>query len=282
MNANLLFFQEHFVAIAGVLGLIVGSFLNVVILRLPVMLEREWAAQLPPPAPPPSASEPFNLLTPGSRCPVCHQPIRAWHNVPVLSFVLLRGKCAHCRTAISWRYPAIELLSGLLSAGLAAHFGPGWQGAASLLLAWTLIALAIIDLNTHLLPDLLTQPLLWAGLLINLNGTFVPLEAAVLGAAIGYLVLWSVYWIFKMLTGKEGMGYGDFKLLAALGAWLGWSMLLPIILLSSLAGAVIGVVLLVVRRHGRDVPIPFGPYLAIAGLIALVQGTSLLTALGWR
>lgn len=263
-------------AVAGLLGLCLGSFLNVVIHRLPRMMEREWQTQcceLRGEAPP--AAEPLTLATPRSRCPACGHPITALQNIPVLSYLVLRGRCAACRNPISPRYPLIEAFTGLVSAYLASHFGLSWQTAGALCLLWTLIALACIDLDTQLLPDSLTLPLLWLGLLFNLFGTYVDLASAVVGAMAGYLSLWSVYWLFKLATGKEGMGYGDFKLLAALGAWLGWQMLPAIILLSSLVGAFVGLGLIVFARHGRNIPIPFGPYLAAAGLIALLWGGSL-------
>lgn len=271
-----------FAPLAGLLGLVVGSFLNVVIHRLPRMMESQWAAQAAefegrevPAAPA------YNLWTPPSHCPSCKAPVRAWQNIPVVSYLALRGRCASCGEPISRRYPTVEALSGALSFWVAAHFGWGLAGASALLLVWTLIALSFIDTDTTLLPDSLTLPLLWMGLLLNVGGTFVPLRDAVLGAAAGYTVLWLVYWAFKLATGREGMGYGDFKLLAALGAWLGWGMLLPIVLLSSVTGALIGIGLLVAARHGRSVPIPFGPYLAIAGFVALLYGRNIAGALGW-
>jgi len=217
----------------------------------------------------------YNLMLPRSACPQCGHQITALENIPVLSYLWLRGRCSQCKTPISARYPIIELVTGLLSAGVIWRFGSGWMGLSSLLFLYALIALTFIDLDTQLLPDDITLPLLWAGLLLNVNHTFVPLHEAVLGAAAGYLALWSIYWLFKLVTGKEGMGYGDFKLLAALGAWMGWTMLPIIILLSSLVGAVVGICLIVLRRHGRNQPIPFGPYLAGAGLIALMHGEQL-------
>ncbi len=266
-------------AIAGLFGLCVGSFLNVVIHRLPQMMEREWHAQcadLRGEAAPEHA--PLTLATPRSRCPACGHRISAGENIPVISYLMLKGRCAGCGIAISPRYPVIEALSALLSAGLAIHFGPTWQGAGALLLLWSLIALTFIDFDTQLLPDSITLPLLWLGLLFNLFGTFTSLSAAVIGAMAGYLALWLVFWGFKLATGKEGMGYGDFKLLAALGAWLGWSLLPAIILLSSVVGAIVGISLIIFHRHGRNIPIPFGPYLAAAGLIALVWGDALTRA----
>jgi leader peptidase (prepilin peptidase)/N-methyltransferase len=271
-----------FAALAALLGLIVGSFLNVVIHRLPKMMEAEWAAQaaeIEGREAPPQAR--YNLLTPPSQCPSCGQRIGALQNIPVVSYLALRGRCRQCAAPISARYPAVEALTGALSWWVAAHFGWGLAGAGALLLTWTLVALSFIDADTTLLPDSMTLPLLWLGLLLNLHGTYAPLAEAVIGACAGYLVLWLVYWAFKLATGREGMGYGDFKLLAALGAWLGWTMLLPIVLISSVAGAIIGVGLLVLARRGRNVPIPFGPYLAIAGFIALLYGRPIAAAMGW-
>jgi leader peptidase (prepilin peptidase)/N-methyltransferase len=261
-------------AVAGLLGLCVGSFLNVVIHRLPKMMEREWQAQCAElrGEAPSTAGEPLSLARPRSRCPACGHPISALENIPLVSYLMLRGKCAGCGTGIPLRYPVVEAATGLLSAYAAWHFGPSLQAVGALLLAWALIALAAIDFDTQLLPDSITLPLLWAGLAFNLAGTYVPLEMAVLGAMAGYLSLWSIYWLFKLATGKEGMGYGDFKLLAALGAWLGWQMLPAIILLSSVVGAAVGLTLIVAVRHGRNVPIPFGPYLAAAGIIAAFWG----------
>ncbi|MDD2663508.1 MAG: A24 family peptidase [Dechloromonas sp.] len=263
---------------AGLLGLCVGSFLNVVIHRLPRMMEREWQAQCAElrGETPSTAEAPLSLSRPRSRCPHCGHPISALENIPLLSYLLiLRGKCSGCGQAISPRYPLVELLSGLLSAYAAWHFGPTLQAAGALLLIWALIALSFIDLDTQLLPDSITLPLLWLGLLFNLMRTYADIDGAVIGAMAGYLSLWSIFWLFKLATGKEGMGYGDFKLLAALGAWLGWSMLPVIVLLSSLVGAAAGIALIALARHGRNVPIPFGPYLAAAGIIALFWGQEL-------
>ena len=263
---------------AGLLGLCVGSFLNVVIHRLPRMMEREWQAQCAElrGETPSTAEAPLSLSRPRSRCPHCGHPISALENIPLLSYLLiLRGKCSGCGQAISPRYPLVELLSGLLSAYAAWHFGPTLQTAGALLLIWALIALSFIDLDTQLLPDSITLPLLWLGLLFNLMRTYADTDGAVIGAMAGYLSLWSIFWLFKLATGKEGMGYGDFKLLAALGAWLGWSMLPVIVLLSSLVGAAAGIALIALARHGRNVPIPFGPYLAAAGIIALFWGQEL-------
>jgi leader peptidase (prepilin peptidase) / N-methyltransferase len=260
----------------AVLGLLIGSFLNVVIHRLPKMMQRdsdnyvahESGKELP-------HQDSYNLMTPRSACPSCGHQISAAENIPVISWLALRGKCRACKTAIPARYPAVELLTAVLSGLLAWKLGTGVAGMSALLFAWLLIAMTFIDADTQLLPDDLTFPLMWAGLLVNLNGTFVPLQEAVIGAAAGYLVLWAIYWLFKLVTGKEGMGYGDFKLLAALGAWLGWTMLPTIILLSSLVGAVVGISLIVFTKRGRDNPIPFGPYLAAAGLIAMLYGAPL-------
>lgn len=264
-------------AMAGLLGLCVGSFLNVVIHRLPKMMERDWLAQcaelrgenVP-------ADAPLSLSRPRSRCPNCGHSISALENIPLISYLLiLRGKCSDCGMRISPRYPIIEALTGLMSAYAVWHFGPSTQAAGALLLIWALIALAAIDLDTQLLPDSITLPLVWLGLAFNLGMSYCDLPSAVIGAMAGYLSLWSVFWLFKLATGKEGMGYGDFKLLAALGAWLGWQMLPAIILLSSVVGTVVGITLIVAARHGRNVPIPFGPYLAAAGLIALFWGQTI-------
>jgi len=268
-----------FSTLAAVLGLFVGSFLNVVIHRLPRMLERDWqaqAAELRGEAPP--KTERFNLATPRSRCPHCGHLIGALENIPVLSYLLLRGRCRHCNAPIGVRYPVVELLSAALSGYAAWHFGFGLAAAGAMLFLWIMLALAFIDLDTQLLPDDLTLPLLWLGLAFNLFGTYTELSSAVIGAMAGYSSLWSVYWLFKLATGKEGMGYGDFKLLAAIGAWLGWQMLPLTILLSSLVGAMVGIALIVFARHGRSVPIPFGPYLAAAGALALFWGEAITRA----
>jgi leader peptidase (prepilin peptidase)/N-methyltransferase len=260
-------------------GLCVGSFLNVVIYRLPKIMERDWqvqCAELRGEEPP--KQETFNLALPRSRCPACAHPISALQNIPIASYLALRGKCSACGTRISPRYPLIEGLSGLAGAYAAWHFGFGLAAFAAMLFLWCMIALSFIDFDTQLLPDSITLPLLWAGLLLNLGGTFVDIGSAVVGAAAGYLVLWSVYWGFKIVTGKEGMGFGDFKLLAAVGAWLGWQMLPLVVLASSFVGAVFGISLMLIARHGRNVPIPFGPYLAVAGIIALFWGKPLTYA----
>ena len=270
---------------ALVFGLCVGSFLNVVIHRLPKMLDREWRSQCAELAAEGSPGlqlaaggrneTPYNLWTPRSACPGCGKQIPAKHNVPLVSWIALRGRCAACGAAISARYPIVELAGGLVGAYVALRFGPSLATLGAMLYCWSLIALTAIDLDTQLLPDDITLPLLWGGLLFNLGSAFVPLGSAVIGAAVGYLALWLVFWGFKLLTGKEGMGYGDFKLLAAIGAWLGWQMLPLVILLSSVVGAVVGIALMVFAGHGRDKPIPFGPYLAAAGVIALFWGAEI-------
>ena len=277
-----------FTATAAIVGLMVGSFLNVVIHRLPKMMQRDWneqaammledaeltdcAVRLREKSETPLR---YNLVFPRSGCPKCGHQIRAHENIPVLSYLVLRGKCSQCNNAISLRYPAVEAASGLVTGYIAWHFGFGMASVAAILFAWSLIALTMIDVDTQLLPDSITLPLLWIGLLANIPGTFTTLNSAVIGAVAGYLSLWSVYWLFKLVTGKEGMGFGDFKLLAAIGAWLGWKLLPMVILLSSLVGAVVGILLIVSQRQGRNVPIPFGPYLAAAGLIAMLWGADI-------
>lgn len=259
-------------------SLMIGSFLNVVIHRLPIMLEREWQTEYRSyfaPDEDTPAPERYNLMVPRSACPHCGHAITALENIPLLSWLWLKGRCRDCQAPISARYPLVELLTALLSVAVAMVITPGWGTLAALLLTWVLVALTFIDLDKMLLPDQLTLPLLWGGLLFNLAGGFVPLADAVIGAMAGYLVLWSLYWAFKLLTGKEGMGYGDFKLLAALGAWLGWQALPIILLLSSLVGAVIGISLIALQKHHQGKPIPFGPYLAIAGWIALLWGDTI-------
>ena len=257
-----------------VFGLLIGSFLNVVVYRLPLMLQRDWQSQarevleLPAAAP----ADTFNLILPNSCCPQCGHEIRPWENIPVISYLFLRGKCSNCKTPISKRYPLVELACGLLYGYVAWHFGFTWQAGAMLVLAWGLLAMSLIDVDHQLLPDVLVLPLLWLGLIVNYFGLFTSLEDALWGAIAGYLSLWSVYWLFKLITGKEGMGYGDFKLLAMLGAWGGWQILPLTILLSSLVGAVLGVIMLRMRGRDSSTPMPFGPYLAIAGWIALLWG----------
>ena len=275
-----------FIGTCLVLGLVVGSFLNVVIYRLPIMLDRQWreqcaelsadsaAATLPAGTP-----TRFNLVVPRSACPACRAPITALQNIPLLSWVLLRGRCANCGKAISARYPLVEALTGTLSALVAWKFGFGWAALAGMLLTWFLVALTFIDIDHQLLPDSLTLPLLWIGLLLSLwaaqaGGSPIPVDprSSLIGVMAGYVSLWSVYHLFRLLTGKEGMGYGDFKLFAALGAWLGWQMLLPIILIAAAAGAVVGVLLITIRRQNRSTPIPFGPFLAAAGWLMMMFG----------
>jgi leader peptidase (prepilin peptidase)/N-methyltransferase len=264
------------VAVSVLFGLLIGSFLNVVIHRLPIMMERDWRGQCAELAGVPAPTfEPLSLVSPRSRCPDCGRPVAALENIPILSYLLLKGRCKGCGKPISLRYPLVEAVTGLLFGFAAWRFGPSLAGAGAMLFVAAMVALTCIDFDTQLLPDDITLPLLWAGLLINLNGTFTSLTSAVAGAAAGYLALWSVYWLFKLATGKEGMGYGDFKLLAAIGAWLGWQLLPLVILLSSLVGAVVGIALIVLARHGRNVPIPFGPYLAAAGIIALFWGNQI-------
>jgi leader peptidase (prepilin peptidase)/N-methyltransferase len=265
------------VTVAVLFGLVAGSFLNVVIYRLPRMMDRQWRAECaelagtPAPAPAPA----YNLMVPRSACPHCGHGITALENIPIASYIALGGKCSSCKKAISSRYPIVEGLAGALSGYVAWRYGFSAAMFGALLFVGAMVALTFIDLDTFFLPDNITLPLLWAGLLLNTAGVFTDLRSAIFGAVAGYLALWSVYWVFKLVTGKEGMGYGDFKLLAAIGAWLGWKMLPLVILLSSLVGAVVGVCLIAFARHGRDVPIPFGPYLAAAGVIALFWGESL-------
>ena len=278
------------------LGLIIGSFLNVVIYRLPIMLEREWQSQAaavlssdaapisgvsPPVDAPPT--DPFTLSTPRSACPSCKAPIKAWQNIPVVSWLMLRGRCASCKTKISARYPVVELATGVLSAWAAWHFGFGWPAACALLITWSLIALTGIDIDHQLLPDNITLPLMWAGLVAAVAigpvvGAVLPVSVkdAVIGAAAGYVSLWLVFHAFRLVTGKEGMGYGDFKLFAALGAWLGWKLLPLVIILSAATGAVLGILMIVLRGRDRSAPMPFGPYLAAAGWIAMMYGDSLV------
>lgn len=277
-------------SIAGgvLLGLLVGSFLNVVVYRLPVMLEREWRQQsrelLADGDVEPGSEPPFNLLTPRSLCPSCGTQIATLHNIPVFSWLMLGGKCATCQAPISARYPLIEVVTGLLSGLIVASFGVGFGCAAALLFLWALTALTVIDVDHQLLPDSITYPLLWLGLGVSLysggdpNLPFPEIHDSVAGAMAGYLSLWSVYQLFKLTTGKEGMGYGDFKLLAALGAWLGWQMLLPVILLSAVVGAAVGITMIVALGRDRQIPIPFGPYLAGAGVITLLWGERITTA----
>ncbi len=271
-------------SVALILGLTIGSFLNVVIYRLPIMLFKEWKAacdemlESPPHNLPP---DPFNIAVPRSRCPHCNAPITAWQNIPIISYFVLKGRCHHCQARISLRYPLVELATGLASVGLIWFFGPSLKGFLAVVLVWALIALTLIDYDHQLLPDNLTLPLMWLGLIANLGGLFTDLPSAVIGAVAGYLSLWSVYWVFKLVTGKEGMGFGDFKLLAALGAWLGWQQLPVIILLSSFVGAAFGIAGILLAGKNKEWRIPFGPYLAIAGVIALLFGQD-LTQFYWQ
>lgn len=271
-------FPAFYIPAAGVVGLIVGSFLNVVIHRLPVMMERQWRRQCSEfmagegEALPPLDEERYDLISPGSRCPHCGHRIRALENIPVISYLIQRGRCTACSAPISPRYPLIELASAVLSMAVVWQLGFTPAAGAALLLTWSLLSLSAIDVDHQILPDVITLPLLWLGLLLNLFGLFADTHAAVIGAAAGYLSLWAVYKAFKWFTGKEGMGYGDFKLLATLGAWLGWQALPVIILLSSVVGAVVGITLIAVRGQDRNIPIPFGPYLAAAGWLALLWG----------
>ena len=268
-----------YLLLVTILGLLIGSFLNVVIHRLPIMLERSWQAEYADyfgntePGPP---VEPYNLMVPRSACPHCGHAITALENIPIISWLWLRGRCRSCQAPISARYPLVELLTGLASLTIAWFFPVSAATFAALLLTWFLIAMTFIDLDKMLLPDQLTLPLLWLGLLLNIGGMFTSLSDAVIGAAAGYLILWSVYWGFKLLTGKEGMGYGDFKLLAAFGAWFGWQYLPLILIISSLVGAVFGITMIALRRHQQANPMPFGPYLCMAGWIALLWGKNIL------
>ena len=277
-----------FMSGALLLGMIVGSFINVLVWRLPKMLEREWRAQahevLGLPAEPVAA--PYNLMHPNSCCPRCNHPIRPWENIPLLSYVLLKGRCSSCHQPIGARYPITELACGLISAVVAWHFGFGWAAGAVLLLSWGLLAMSLIDADHQLLPDVLVLPLLWLGLILNSFGVFVSLHDALWGAVAGYMSLWSVFWVFKLITGKDGMGHGDFKLLAMLGAWGGWQILPMTLLLSSLVGVMGGLILLRLRKAHASTPMPFGPYLAIAGWIALLWGGQItdfyLQSVGFR
>jgi len=274
-----------FLAGIALLGLIVGSFLNVVIWRLPQMLRREWASQcyeylqenipaLETTIQPHFSknTKPFNLITPPSHCPQCNHKISVVENIPLISFLFLKGRCRHCKTSISWRYPLIEIFTALLSVIVAFVFGLNLQTFAGLILTWSLFTLSVIDWEHQILPDDITFPLLWLGLIFNIQHVFTDITSAVIGAIAGYLFLWSVYWLFKLFTGKEGMGYGDFKLLAMLGAWLGWSALLKIVLISSFLGAGLGITLILLKRHSKEQPIPFGPFLALGGWVTMLWG----------
>jgi leader peptidase (prepilin peptidase)/N-methyltransferase len=265
------------VTVSFIFGLLVGSFLNVVIYRLPLQLSASWRRDsldflgMPPEA---DATQ-INVAVPASHCPKCGAEVKPWHNIPVISYLFLKGKCASCSTPISIQYPLIELTCALVTTFVVLHFGLNLTGLLVLLFSWSLIALTGIDFNEQLLPDNITLPLLWLGLLVNTQNTFASLNDAVIGAAAGYLILWWIFWVFKLLTGKEGMGHGDFKLLAALGAWMGWQQLFLIVLLSSLVGAIVGIALILLMGRDKQIPIPFGPYLATAGWIALIWGESI-------
>jgi len=273
------FMSQHsafFITVSVIFGLIVGSFLNVVIYRLPKMMEREWRRHCQELKGEEVATETtYSLVVPRSACPKCAHKISALENIPVISFLFLRGKCSGCKTPISVRYPLVEALTGALAGLVAWQFGYSSLTVAAWVFTFALIALTFIDFDTFLLPDDITLPLLWLGLLYNLNGGFTLIQSAVIGAVAGYLILWSVYWLFKLVTGKEGMGYGDFKLLAAIGAWFGWQLLPAVILLSSLIGSIIGIGLIILAKRGRNVPMPFGPYLALGGIAALFWGPQL-------
>jgi leader peptidase (prepilin peptidase)/N-methyltransferase len=280
MSSSLLVLEAYpylFYGITLLFGLIVGSFLNVVVYRLPVMMEAGWQREareiLEMPAPEPS--EAFNLIVPGSRCPTCNEAIRPWHNIPVLSFLILGGKCNKCKTGISARYPIVEALTGVVSVMVAAHFGLSLATLAALIFAWAVITLSLIDFDTRLLPDAITLPILWIGIMVNLADTIVPLEDAIIGAVAGYLSLWSVSFAFKVLIHKEGMGAGDFKMLAMLGAWLGWQALPAIVILSSFAGSIVGIAL-ILRGGSRASKVPFGPFLGIAGMLQLLWGDAII------
>lgn len=273
--------QSAYALCMGVLGLILGSFLNVVIHRLPKMMERDWriqCAELAGVAPPAEAAERYDLIHPRSRCPSCNHAIAAWENIPVLSYLLQRGRCTACGRRISVRYPLVEIATAGLLVIVAWHYGFGWQALGAAVLSCGLLALSVIDIDQQLLPDSITLPLLWLGIAFNLFNTYATLHDSVIGAMAGYLSLWLVYMAFKLATGKEGMGYGDFKLLAMLGAWAGWQALPVIIIVSSLVGAIVGIALIVVKSRDRSVPIPFGPYLACAGWIALLWGHEITQA----
>ncbi|NRA83024.1 MAG: prepilin peptidase [Gammaproteobacteria bacterium] len=277
MNELLNLFSQQptvFAIFVLILGLLIGSFLNVVIHRLPIMMEREFKTdaieyfELDQP----QSNDQFNLVVPRSACPNCQHQISALENIPLVSYLWLKGQCSQCSTKISARYPLVELLTGLLSMAVAIQFGVTWQCLAALILTWSLVALTFIDIDKMLLPDSIVLPMLWLGILLNLDSLFVDINSSIIGAALGYLSLWTIFWGFKLVTGKEGMGYGDFKLFALFGAWFGWQYLPTIILLSSIAGAVIGITILAVRGQDKNIPIPFGPYLAVAGWIVLMWG----------
>ncbi|WP_299582720.1 A24 family peptidase [uncultured Microbulbifer sp.] len=285
MQEYLSFYPALLIGSAFILGLLIGSFLNVVILRLPIMMEREYKRDFysyfnaqPDPAEQEELEKPFNLVLPHSHCPKCKTEIKPWQNIPVVSYLLLRGKCGSCGTHISKRYPLVELATGILTAVVVWQLGFTWQALAGCVFTWALVALTGIDFDKQLLPDSITLPLLWGGLLMNLWGVFVPLQDAVIGAIAGYLALWLVFHIFKLVTGKEGMGAGDFKILAAIGAWFGWQMLPLVILLSAAVGAIAGLSWSLAVGRDRNLPIAFGPYLAGAGWIAMLWGEQIV---GW-
>ena len=277
-----------FVAVAFAFALMIGSFLNVVIYRLPIMMQREWrdqCAELDEALPTDLPEGRFNLVVPRSRCPSCGQLIKAWQNIPVLSYLLLSARCANCQKSISVRYPLVEMLTALLAAWCAWHFGFGWEALMAIGLSCALVAVSLIDIDHQLIPDSIVLPLLWVGLIMSLfhpmagaETLFISSRDAIIGALAGYLSLWAVYQLFKLITGKEGMGYGDFKLLAALGAWLGWQSLHIIILLSAVVGAIVGIAMIVLRGRDRQLPIPFGPYLAAAGWITMLYGDAMWNA----
>ncbi|MGI9247983.1 MAG: prepilin peptidase [Woeseiaceae bacterium] len=275
-----------FIAVVFAFALIIGSFLNVVIHRLPIMMEREWREQCEELSKtPPSQDLPndrFDLVTPGSQCPSCGQAIKAWQNIPVISYLFLSGKCSNCKESISARYPLVEIMTAVLAALCAWHFGVGWEAVMAIVMTFALVSISMIDADTQLIPDSIVLPLMWVGLLMSLfhpvSGSetlFIAPRDAIVGAIAGYLSLWTVYQLFKLATGKEGMGYGDFKLLAALGAWLGWQQLPMIILMSAVVGALVGISMMVFRNHDRSVPMPFGPYLAAAGWVTMLWGDAI-------
>jgi len=288
MNELFLLFEQspaYFYSTVTILGLLIGSFLNVVIHRLPIMMEQEFRAE---------AQEfleieqqeqsAYNLVVPRSACPKCQHQIGALENIPVISYLWLKGKCKSCRVEISARYPLVEAFTGIMSLAVALHFGATWQCLFALVFTWSLVALTFIDFDTMLLPDSIVLPVLWIGIIANMNVLYTDLTSSIIGAMAGYLSLWSIYWLFKLLTGKEGMGYGDFKLFALIGAWLGWQALPVTILLSSLIGAFVGISIMVIRGQDRNIAIPFGPYLALAGWVAMMWGEQInqayLTSIG--
>lgn len=273
---------EVLVPLIVILSLLIGSFLNVVILRMPIMMFRGWKqecqgmeGELPDHPAINDLSKPYNLVTPASHCPSCSAPVKPWMNIPVISWIFLRGKCASCGTRIGLRYPLVEIATALMSGLLLLKFEWGWPLLAMLVFTWLLITMSVIDIDHKILPDTLTLGLLWLGLLLNTQGMFTDLQSAVLGAALGYGLLWGFFWVFKLLTGKDGMGYGDFKLLAALGAWFGFQSLLTIIIMSSVVGAVVGIAGVIALGRDRQLPIPFGPYLAMAGWIVAMWGNEI-------